>query len=141
MTPPAPRSFSLKPTILILCLLGVALGLFLAIAGPDPFADLLFDERPSRFFMLLRVGGAFIAFFAALRVLGWKSLAVDGEGVELRGWFSRKRHLWRDLKSKAMDKPEGAPPTYRLRFTTGTVELVASHWRPADIEALRQLTP
>lgn len=59
--------------------------------------------------MRLRVGGGLIAFFAALRVLGWKSLAVDGEGVELRGWLpGQRRPLWRDLRNRVMDRPEGA---------------------------------
>jgi len=135
------RRFSPKPTVLILCLLGILLGLFLALGAPNPFAGLGLHERPSKFLMLLRVGGALIALFSLMRVLGWKSLAADRDGVEERGWFSSKRHRWADLKSKAMDRPEGAPPTYRLRFTTGTVELVAAHWRAADVEALRAMAP
>ena len=133
-----PRKFGPHAWLFLASLAGIAVGLWLALWLPNPFADLQVGDRPSRLIMFFRVAGGVLAFFALLRIIGWKTLVVDAQGLESRGLFGgARRHLWRDLKSAVLDQPEGTPKAYRLRFETGVVELIAMHWKKSDVDALR----
>ena len=106
---------------------------------PNPFADLVVDERPSRFLLAMWLLLPVLIFAAAWRLLSWTTHHVTRERIEARAMLGAKRFAWTELTSSELDTPTGMPPAYELRFGKRKVRFIARHHDHKQMQALKAL--
>ena len=130
-----------KRWLLIACVAALIVAPLLAATLPNPFEGLSYGERPSRILMFLWVAAVFMLVGALWRLATWTSYRADSTTFETRSWFGTRRFAWSTLQSASLDAPIGMPPAYELRFGGAKVRLIAVHFDPRAIQALRERAP
>jgi hypothetical protein len=131
------RTIGPKLSLLVLCLVGLALGPALMFLAPDPFLGVDDGMRPSKVMAVFKLGGALIALLAAYRLITWTTYRVSPTALQRQSLFGSRTWTRADLVSAELDAPSGLPPSYTLRFRDDVVRLVARHYNKSAVEALR----
>ena len=126
-----------RPLTYLVMIAAIALGVLLFVYAPDPLALIDAGGRPNKLLAVIKWGGGLIALLGLWRIYVLKRVTAGPDGIVISSWLSRKRYDWSDLKDARLDKAEGSPPGYRLRFTGYVLYLLRREYPARGIAALR----
>ena len=128
-----------RPLTYLILLAAIALGLALFVYAPDPLALVGAGGPPSKLLAVIKWGGGLIALLGLGRIYVLKRVTAGPDGIVIASWIGRRRYDWSDLKEANLDKAEGSPPGYRLRFPGYALYLLRREYPARGIVALREV--